>query len=55
MKTNIFNLSEVAAALRVPDEAIIKYMCAELGVSKEKKSIIKGQHTYENLLKFLDK
>jgi hypothetical protein len=35
--------------------AIIKYMCAELGASKEKKTIIKGQHSYEVLLKILDK
>jgi len=66
VKTNIFNLDEVAKALRVPEEgmplinsksslAIIKYMCAELGASKEKKTIIKGQHNYETLLKTLDK
>lgn len=67
VKTNIFNLDEVAKALRVPEEginilesliftiAIIKFMCAELGVSKEKKSIIKGQHSYDVLLKSLDK
>ena len=66
VKTNIFNLDEVAKCLRVPDEgipicnltldvAIIKYMCAELGASKEKQSIIKGQHSYETLLKMLDK
>lgn len=53
VKTNIFNLDEVAKALRVPEEgklnfcfnfelAIIKYWCAELGASKEKKSILKG-------------
>lgn len=66
VKTNIFNLDEVAKALRVPGEgnlssmnnfslAIIKYLCAELGASKEKSSIIKGQHNYETLLKMLDK
>lgn len=55
VKTNIFNLDEVAKALRVPEEgmlnnpffliffsAIIKYWCAELGASKEKKTILKG-------------
>lgn len=42
VKTNIFNLDEVAKALRVPEEAIIKFWCAELGASKEKKSILKG-------------
>lgn len=69
VKTNIFNLDEVAWALRVPGEgkwlntylmtlsslAIIKYWCAELGASKEKKTILKGQHNYETLLKTLDK
>lgn len=33
----------------------MKYMCAEVGANKEKKSIIKGQHNYETLLKILDK
>ena len=53
VKTNIFNLDEVAKALRVPEEgnyhsishnftAIIKFWCAELGASKEKKTILKG-------------
>jgi len=55
VKTNIFNLDEVAKALRVPGEAIIKFLCAELGASKEKKSILKGQHNYETLLVQLDK
>ena len=60
------NLDEVAKALRVHEEgktfqvyntsvAIIKYWCAELGASKEKKTILKGQHNYETLLKCLDK
>lgn len=35
--------------------AIIKYWCAELGASKEKTTILKGQHNYDTLLKFLDK
>lgn len=55
VKTNIFNLEEVAKALRVPEEAIIKFLCAELGASKEKTTILKGQHNYDTLLKFLDK
>ena len=66
VKTNIFNLDEVAKSLRVPPEgkfspyltlpkALIKYWCAELGASKEKKTILKGQHNYESLLKCLDK
>lgn len=53
VKTNIFNLDEVSAALRVPSEAIIKYMCAELGANKEGTSIIKGNHTYDVMLKQL--
>jgi len=55
VKTNIFNLEDVAKALRVPGDFIIRYMCAELGVAREKKSIIKGKHTYEELLVVLDK
>lgn len=54
VKTNIFNLEDVARSLRVPGDFIIKYMCAELGVAKEKKSIIKGKHTYDELLVVLD-
>ena len=53
VKTNIFNLDDVAASLRVPSEAIIKYMCAELGANKEGTSIIKGNHTYDLMLKQL--
>ena len=30
-------------------------MCAEVGANKEKKTIIKGKHSYEDLLKILDK
>lgn len=68
VKTNVFNLDEVAKALRVPEEgkshphktqycaiALIKYWCAELGASKEKTTILKGQHDYHVLLKTLDK
>lgn len=54
VKTNIFNLEDVAKALRVPGDFIIRYMCAELGVAKEKKSIIKGKHSYEDLVVVLD-
>lgn len=54
VKTNIFNLEDVAKALRVPGEFIIKYMCAELGVAKEKKSIIKGKHSFDDLQQVLD-
>lgn len=55
VKTNVFNLADVAHALRVPDSAIIKYFCSEVGANQEQTSIIKGQHTYEALLKLLDK
>lgn len=53
VKTNIFNLDDVAGALRVPSEAIIKYMCSELGANKEGTSIIKGNHTYDSMIKQL--
>jgi translation initiation factor 5 len=49
VKTNIFNLDEIAKALRVPEEAVIKFMCAELGASKEKNTIIKGLHNFDIL------
>lgn len=73
VKTNVFNLDEIAKSLRVPEEgkifisyisfiplicktrhinfsiAILKFWCAELGASAEKKSIIKGQHNFETL------
>mmetsp|Transcript_69597 Transcript_69597/g.96668 ORF Transcript_69597/g.96668 Transcript_69597/m.96668 type:complete len:261 (+) Transcript_69597:144-926(+) len=55
VKTNVFNLEDVAHALRVPSSSIIKYFCSEKGANQEKESIIKGQHTYEDLLKLLDK
>jgi len=55
VKTNITNLSDIGHALRVPESAIIKYFCAEVGANQEQSSIIKGQHTYESLLKLLDK
>jgi len=53
VKTNIFNLNDIASEMRVPPEgitiiiityviAIMKFWCAELGASKEKKSILKG-------------
>jgi hypothetical protein len=35
VKTNIFNLEDVASALRVPSIAIMKYFCAELGANME--------------------
>ena len=35
VKTNIFNLEDVAQALRVPSISIMKYMCSELGANME--------------------
>ena len=55
MKTNITNLSDVADALRVPHDPIIKYFCAEVGANHVQDSVITGSHTYESLLKLLDK
>ena len=55
VKTNVTNLKDVANALRVPDQVIIKYFCAKLGANQEQDSIVKGQHTLENLQKILDK
>ena len=55
VKTNIVNIEDVAAALRVPSIAIMKYLCAELGANMEQTSIIKGDHDYSKVLKHLDK
>lgn len=55
VKTNIFNVEEVAADLRVPALAIMKWMSKELGANLEEQSIIKGDHTYDKMLKQLDK
>jgi hypothetical protein len=33
VKTNVTNLKDVANALRVPDQVIIKYFCAEVGAN----------------------
>lgn len=55
VKTNIFNVDNVAIHLRVPSLAIMKYMCDQLGANMEQTSIVKGKHTYEVMLKHLDK
>ena len=55
VKTNIFNLEDVASALRVPPESILKFLCSELGANKEGKTIIKGKHTYDMLIQHLTK
>ena len=44
VKTNVTNLADVAGALRVPESAILKYFCAEVGANSEGTSIVKGQH-----------
>ncbi len=55
VKTNIFNIEDVASALRVPSIAIMKFMSSELGANMEQSSIVKGNHTYALMLKHLDK
>ena len=55
VKTNIFNIDDVASDLRVPSAAIMKYMSSELGANLEEQSKIKGNFTYEAMLKLLDK
>jgi translation initiation factor 5 len=47
VKTNITNLGDVANALRVPDSAIIKYFCAEVGANQEQDTIVKGSHSVD--------
>ena len=42
VKTDVTNLTEVAAALRVPESAILKYFCSEVGANSEGTSIVKG-------------
>jgi len=55
VKTNVWNLEDVADALRVPPSSIMKYLCSELGANQEKDSIVKGKHAYDLMLKHLDK
>ena len=55
VKTNISNLPDVARALRVPDSAILKYFCAEVGANSEGTTIVKGQHVLGDLEKHLNK
>jgi len=55
VKTNIFNIEDVAEHLRVPSVAIMKFMCSELGANMEQTSIVKGKHAYDVMLKHLDK
>lgn len=55
VKTNITNLVDVARALRVPESAILKYFCAEVGANAEGTTIVKGQHLLVDLARHLDK
>ena len=55
VKTNIKNLPEVARALRVPESAILKYFCSEVGANAEGTTIIKGTHLQSDLARHLDK
>ena len=55
VKTNITNLPEVARALRVPESAILKYFQAELGANSEGTTIVKGQHSMQDMVRHLDK
>ena len=55
VKTNVWNIDDVASALRVPPSAIMKWMCHELGANMEQTSIIKGDHSYKIMLTHLDK
>jgi len=55
VKTNITNLPDVARALRVPESVILKYFCSEVGANAEGTTIVKGQHTLQDLARHLDK
>ena len=55
VKTNIFNVEDVADDLRVPSAAIMKYMSSELGANLNDKTVINGSFAYDALLKLLDK
>ena len=54
VKTNITNLPEVAAALRVPESAILKWFCSKVGANSEGTQIVKGSHKEPDLRVFLD-
>ena len=54
VKTNVTNLTDVAAALRVPGSAIIKWFCSKVGANSEGTSIIKGEHREPDLRVHLD-
>ena len=54
VKTNVTNLTDVAAALRVPESAIIKWFCSKVGANSEGTSIVKGEHREPDLRLHLD-
>jgi len=55
VKTNITNLDDIAFALRVPPNTIIKYFCAEVGSNHVKDSLMMGSHDVPMLDKHLEK
>ena len=55
VKTNISNLPDVARALRVPESALLKYFCVEVGANPEGQTIVKGEHRLEDLERHLNK
>ena len=54
-KTNVTNLPDVARAWRVPESAILKYLCVEVGANNEGTTIVKGTHTLQDLERHLNK
>ena len=55
VKTNIFNIEDVAVDLRVPPLAILKWMSSELGTNTTGNSVLNGNFKYDDMLKQLDK
>jgi translation initiation factor 5 len=55
VKTNLFNLEDLSSHLRTPPDALIKFLCSELGTNQVKGGLIQGKHTYDMMLKHLTK
>lgn len=60
IKTRITNLGEIQTALRIPQEAIIRYFKQELDIEDDEGDTkgewaVKGRHTLEDLNDLLDK
>ena len=55
VKTNIFNLDDVAVDLRVPPLSILKWMSSELGTNTTGNSVLNGKFNYDDMLKQLDR